>query len=78
MKFTLGKSLEDLGITKNKLSVEAKVRSNTVGDLVNGDASSIRFDTLEAILDTLNRIAKEKGIDKTYVIDDVVKYIKKS
>ncbi|AHA71045.1 helix-turn-helix domain-containing protein [Bacillus cereus] len=78
MKFTLGNSLDELGITKNKLSTESQVRYNTISDLVNGNANAVRFDSLEAIIDALNSIAVEKGINKTYKIDDVVQYIKKS
>ncbi|MGG2065443.1 helix-turn-helix domain-containing protein [Bacillus sp. S14(2024)] len=76
MIFTLGKTLDELGITKNKLAVEAKIRPNTISSLVNGDANSIRIDTLQAVLDTLNILAAEKGFDKVYGIKDVVKYEK--
>ncbi|MDZ5607921.1 helix-turn-helix transcriptional regulator [Bacillus pseudomycoides] len=76
MIFTLGRTLQELGVTKNKLAVEAKIRHNTISDLVNGDASSIRIDTLQAILDTLNELAAEKGIDKIYGIKDVIKHEK--
>ncbi|KFN01807.1 XRE family transcriptional regulator [Bacillus clarus] len=76
MIFTLGQTLNELGITKNKLAVEAKIRHNTISDLVNGDASSIRMDTLQSIIDTLNVFATENGIDKVYGIKDVVKHEK--
>ncbi|PEI37752.1 XRE family transcriptional regulator [Bacillus wiedmannii] len=78
MEFTLGNSLDELGITKNKLSTESQVRYNTISDLVNGNANAVRFDSLEAIIDALNSIALEKGINKIYKIDDVIQYIKKS
>ncbi|PKJ54664.1 helix-turn-helix domain-containing protein [Bacillus sp. SN10] len=76
MVFTLGETMEEIGITKNKLSVESKVRPATISNLVNGEVGLVRFDTLKAILDALNELASEKGIDKTYQIEDVVQYIK--
>ncbi|MED3089711.1 helix-turn-helix domain-containing protein [Bacillus toyonensis] len=78
MVFTLGETLEELGITKNKLAVEAKIRPTTISNLVSGEVGSIRIDTLLSILDTLNNLAIEKGINKIYKIEDVVQYIKKS
>ncbi|MGE6615810.1 MULTISPECIES: helix-turn-helix domain-containing protein [Bacillus cereus group] len=78
MVFTLGETLIELGITKNKLAVEAKIRPTTISNLVSGEVGLIRFDTLQAILDALNELAVEKGINKTYRIEDIVQYIKKS
>ncbi|MDG0962766.1 helix-turn-helix transcriptional regulator, partial [Bacillus paranthracis] len=75
MVFTLGETMEEIGITKNKLSVESKVRP-AISNLVNGEVGLVRFDTLKAILDALNELASEKGIDKTYRIEHVVQYIK--
>lgn len=70
----LGKTLEELEITKNALAVEAKVRPATVGDLVSGNARSIQFDTLTAILNALNRKSFEKGKVKRYGILDVIDF----
>ncbi|PEE49796.1 helix-turn-helix domain-containing protein [Bacillus cereus] len=72
MIFTLGKTLDELKITKNKLAVEAKIRPNTISNLVSGDVNSIRMDTLQSIIDTLNVLAEENGIEKIYGIKDVV------
>lgn len=72
--FTLGKTLKELDITKNALAVEAKIRPATVGDLVEGRSKAINFDTLEVILNTINRIGNERGIKKHYSIEDVFKY----
>lgn len=72
MIFTLGKTLDELKITKNKLAVEAKIRPNTISNLVNGDVNSIRMDTLQAIIDTLNTLSKENGVEKVYGITDVL------
>ncbi|CUB59390.1 helix-turn-helix domain-containing protein [Bacillus sp. FSL K6-0067] len=76
MIFTLGQTLHEIGVTKNKLAVEAKIRHNTISDLVNGNASSIRIDTLQAILDTLNKLAADQGLQKVYGIKDVIKHEK--
>lgn len=73
---TLQKTLDELGITRNKLAVEAKIRPATLHSLVKGDTTLIRFDTLCEILDTINNIADKKGIDKEYGIDDVIKYVR--
>ncbi|OAK38929.1 control protein [Bacillus wiedmannii] len=76
MVFTLGETMEEIGITKNKLAVESKVRPATISNLVNGEVGLVRIDTLQSILDALNQLAAENNIDKTYRIEDVVQYIK--
>ncbi|MRB43012.1 helix-turn-helix domain-containing protein [Bacillus thuringiensis] len=76
MVFTLGETMEEIGITKNKLAVESKVRPATISNLVNGEVGLVRFDTLKSILDALNQLAEKNGVDKTYRIEDVVQYIK--
>lgn len=72
--FYLEETLKELGITKNKLSVESKVRSNTIIDLAKGNVSRIDFFSLQSILDTLNIIAEQKGIQRKFDINDIVKY----
>lgn len=70
--FTLEDTLKELGITKNALSVESKVRPGTIADIVNGKAKSVSFETLTAIIDALNRIRLESGKEpKRYGIEDV-------
>ncbi|WP_244950992.1 helix-turn-helix domain-containing protein [Rummeliibacillus suwonensis] len=71
---TLQNTLDELGITRNKLSVESKVRAATLQSLVDKKASSLKFDTLNALLDTINDLAKQKGIDKIYEINDIITY----
>lgn len=71
---TLSKTLDELDIKRNALAVEAKVRPVTINELANGKAKQINFITLKKILDALNQFAKDKGINKTYTIEDVVKY----
>jgi predicted transcriptional regulator len=74
---TLGKTLEELGITRNALAVEAKVRPVTINDIVAGNAKAIKFETLISILDTLNWFSKEKGLNKRYNVTDVFLYEQK-
>ncbi len=75
---TLSDTLDELDkTTRNALAVEAKVRPLTINEIANGKAKQITFTTMKKILDGLNQIAKEKGIDKTYTIEDVVKYEQK-
>lgn len=72
--FTLAETLEELGITKNKLAVESKVRPPTIADITNGKAKAIQFDTLVRILDALNRISLEQGNVKRYTVEDVFEF----
>jgi predicted transcriptional regulator len=77
IKFTLGKTLNEINITKNRLSVESKIRYSTITDMVSNQSKSINIQTLTAILDTLNDLAQEKGLRRNIDIDDVFVYIKK-
>ncbi|OMD44477.1 XRE family transcriptional regulator [Paenibacillus odorifer] len=75
MKFKLGATLDLLGTTRNKIAVESKTRPATILDLASGDTRTVKLDTLANILDTLNALAKEKGIERTIGIDDIIEYI---
>ncbi|OMC97840.1 XRE family transcriptional regulator [Paenibacillus odorifer] len=75
MKFKLGATLDVLGTTRNKIAVESKTRPATILDLAGGDTRTIKLDTLANILDALNELAKEKGIERTIGIDDIIEYI---
>lgn len=75
IRFTLGNTLELLGITRNKLAVESKTRPATVLDLVSGDTKRIEMETLVSLLDTLNEIAREQGLVREITITDVFEYI---
>jgi len=77
IKFTLEETLNELNITKNKLAVESKIRSNTIIDMVTNQTKSIKLITLIDILDTLNRLGKEQGLNRTFDVDDVFIYLKK-
>jgi len=72
--YTLGDTLEEIGITRNKIAVEAKVRPATILDLVSGETKTIKLETLVNILGAVNNIAREKGIKRTIGIEDIIKY----
>ncbi|WP_226677057.1 helix-turn-helix domain-containing protein [Rossellomorea aquimaris] len=86
LKFRLGEILEDMGIAKNKLAVEGKIRPATVAKYVDGEMGRIEVDTLVTILDTLNDLApiieKESKSDskkkpytaKKYSLEDLIEY----
>jgi predicted transcriptional regulator len=75
IRYNLGETLSEIGITRNKLAVESKTRPATVLDLVSGESKRIEIDTLISLLDTLNRISKERGITRTITISDIIEYI---
>ncbi|MEK5500767.1 helix-turn-helix domain-containing protein [Bacillus sp. FSL M8-0168] len=69
-RFNLNDILDKLGITKNKLAVEAKVRPATIGDLCEGKTKRLELETIEKILNVLNDFSQTK----TYTIDDIILY----
>ncbi|WP_404459483.1 helix-turn-helix domain-containing protein [Sutcliffiella horikoshii] len=71
---TLEETLEELKMTRNALSVESKVRPGTVNEIFKGDAKQVNFQTLAAIIDTLNRAGFEKGTSRKFTVEDVFKY----
>ncbi|WP_261380588.1 helix-turn-helix transcriptional regulator [Neobacillus bataviensis] len=71
----LSLTIDQLGITRNALAVEAKVRPLTINEIVSGQAKQINFVTLNKILEALNRISEEKGLDKKYLVSDVFEYV---
>lgn len=71
LKFTLDKTIERENITKYRLSKESGVRANTIASLCNGDARSLSVETLDAIIDALNRLS-----ESTHGLDSVVEYVK--
>lgn len=74
--FTLGKTLNEMNISRYKLASESKVRPNTIKDMVSNQSKSVTLTTLTAILEALNKIADEQGIDRFFDIEDVFIYKK--
>lgn len=75
VRFNLGRTIEELGITRNKLAVESKTRPATVLDLVSGETKRIEIHTLINLLDTLNTIARDQGISRKITISDIIEYL---
>ncbi len=72
--FKLDNVLEDLELTRNALAVRAGVRPATLADLHEGKTKRVELPTFAKILDALNAVAREKGINETYTIDSIVEY----
>jgi len=69
--YKLNKTLREVGITRNALAVESKVRPNTIADIANGNTKSVNIKTLMRILTTINEIAEERGLEPNFGIEDV-------
>ena len=67
IKFKLKDTLKKYEISGNKLSVESKIRSNTIYDLLNSKAPSITFETLTSIISTLRQLTNDDSIDVSNV-----------
>lgn len=74
IRVTLQRTLDELGITRNKLAVDYKIRPATLHALVNGETTQIKFETIDTILNALNDMAKVIGVDKIYTITDIIDY----
>lgn len=72
--WTLDRILKEMEITPNRLSVEAKIRPNTVYNMVYNKAVRFHFDTAVRVLVALNRIAEEENIHKRFDIPDILEY----
>lgn len=75
IKFKLAETIDELRTTRNRIAVESKTRPATVLDLAAGDTKTIKLETLVNILDALNEIAREEGIDRVIGINDIIEYI---
>jgi len=74
IKCTLRQTIEEIGTTRNAVAVESRVRPSTIYDITNNDVLSITFDTLTKILEALDVIAQEKGINREFDVSDVFVY----
>ncbi|GIP54739.1 XRE family transcriptional regulator [Paenibacillus vini] len=75
IKFKLSDTLDELRTTRNRIAVESKTRPATILDLAAGETKTVKLETLVNILDALNEIAREEGIKRVIVIDDIIEYI---
>lgn len=70
----LEKTIKSLGITRNALAVESKIRPVTINTLYSAEAKQLSAHTLGEILKALDRIALSKGIEKKHKISDIFEY----
>lgn len=63
-----------MGLSMNKLAIESDARPNTVFDIAKGKAQRIDFDTLDKLLNGLNKIAMYRGIERRFDIGDIISY----
>jgi predicted transcriptional regulator len=67
--------LNEIEVSPNKLSVLARVRPNTIYNMVYNEAGRVHFDTITKVLVALNQIAEEKDIHKKFNIEDILEFI---
>jgi hypothetical protein len=72
--FHLDKILDELGITSNYLAVQSKTRPNSVLALSKGQMQRVDLTFLSNLLVQLNIEAKNKNLNKTYTINDIIKF----
>ncbi|RED57183.1 helix-turn-helix domain-containing protein [Cohnella lupini] len=60
IRIKLEETLERVGITKNALAREAKVRPNLIYEMCEGKTRRIDLDTLSNIIDTINAMTGKK------------------
>ncbi len=76
-EYKLQQVLDELGLESDyQLAQISTVKPQTVKLFLNGEVKRIEMPTLEKLLKTLNKLADEKGIDKTYTIDSLVLYLR--
>lgn len=76
VKITLAETLERLKtegkpMTKNAIAVEAKTRPSTLSDLASGNSKAIKIETLNDILNAMNRLQPNENFTITDIIDYV-------
>ena len=80
LEFKLGKIREELNLSKNAIAVEGRLRPATIAKYENGNVERIERETLEGILDSINRLAIKKEKEdsnytaKIYKIEDLIEY----
>lgn len=75
IKYKLAETLDELKTSRNKVAVESKTRPATILDLAGGESKTIKLETLVSILDALNQIAKDEGVDRVFGINDIIEYV---
>lgn len=70
ISITLNRILEELDVTPYRLSLTSGIRTNTIYSLVNNESKAINIELLGKLIDSVNLIASEKNIPRTYTISD--------
>ena len=73
VRFVLDQTIKKMGISGNRVAVEAKVRSNTIYDILANNKKTISLEHLTAIRDALNQIAADEGLSSRYDITDIIR-----
>lgn len=74
--FKLNSVIDELNITPNKLATLSGVRTATVYLIYNNQMRRLHIDVLDSIIDALNKYSSDKGLNKTYSINDILDYKK--
>ncbi len=78
-RYNLQSIMNELGIEKSyhlTMLTNKKVRPQTIDSLAEGKASRLELDTIHCLLDALNKVSNERGLDKNYTIDSLITYVK--
>lgn len=75
-QFVLHETLKDIDVSGYRIAVEAKIRPNTIYDIIENKKKTISLEYLTAIIEALNRISKEKKLGISFGIMDVIDYQK--
>jgi predicted transcriptional regulator len=77
IEFTLQQVLDELHITGSRIASISNIRSNTIYEMVNNTTKSVNMKTLAKLIDTLNEVSRDRGINKRIEISDILRYIDK-
>jgi predicted transcriptional regulator len=72
--FKLQEIVDELDITPNKLATLSGIRPDTVYKICNNELKRIHMDVIDDLLDSLNRISRERKLGKKYSISDILGY----
>ncbi|WP_431086281.1 helix-turn-helix domain-containing protein [Paenibacillus sp. 8b26] len=67
--FKLEELLQEIGITKNALAREAKIRPNTIYEMCSNTTKRIEFKTFNTVMETLIRLS-----GRQLTLHDVLEY----
>ena len=68
--FTLEQTMAEVGLRQKELAEISGVRPNTISKIRHGDASELRLESLNAIIDAINEHSGRR-----YGLEAVIKYV---